>query len=117
MLEFSINLLGPPAQKNLPDVLRYEPGFSVDLLADLALPIGEYDSSQALNLGRLPGLVVPARRGLPVLTADVGGRTRPATGFPTWRVIQAVELATEDLERRLPHRHEPAAYNHDATSS
>ena len=52
MLEFNINLLGPPAQKNLPDVLRYEPGFSVDLLADLALPIGEYDSSQALNLGQ-----------------------------------------------------------------
>ena len=52
MLEFSVNLLGPPAQKNLPDVLRYEPGFSVDLLADLALPIGEYDSSQPLNLGQ-----------------------------------------------------------------
>jgi len=52
MLEFSVNLLGPPAQKNLPDVLRYEPGFSVDFLADLALPIGEYDSSQALNLGQ-----------------------------------------------------------------
>jgi len=52
MLEFSVNVLGPPAQKNLPDVLRYEPGFSVDLLADLALPIGEYDSSQSLNLGQ-----------------------------------------------------------------
>jgi hypothetical protein len=52
MLEFSINVLGPPAQKNIPDVLRYEPGFSVDLLADLALPIGDYDSSQPLNLGQ-----------------------------------------------------------------
>jgi Putative MetA-pathway of phenol degradation len=52
MLEFSINLIGPPAQKNIPDVMRYEPGFSVDLLADLALPIGEYDSSKALNLGQ-----------------------------------------------------------------
>jgi hypothetical protein len=52
MLEFNINVLGPPAQKNLPDVMRYEPGFSVDLLADLALPIGEYDSSQPLNLGQ-----------------------------------------------------------------
>ena len=52
MLEFNVNLLGPTAQKNLPDVLRYEPGFSVDLLADLALPIGEYDSSQPLNLGQ-----------------------------------------------------------------
>jgi hypothetical protein len=52
MLEFNINVLGPPAQKNIPDALRYEPGFSVDLLADLALPIGEYDSSQPLNLGQ-----------------------------------------------------------------
>jgi len=52
MLEFNINLIGPPAQKNIPDALRYEPGFSVDLLADLALPIGEYNSNQPLNLGQ-----------------------------------------------------------------
>jgi len=52
MLEFNINLLGPKAQKNIPDALRYEPGFSVDFLADLALPIGEYDSSQPLNVGQ-----------------------------------------------------------------
>jgi hypothetical protein len=52
MLEFKINVLGPPAQKNIPDVLRYEPGFSVNLLADLALPIGEYDSSKPLNIGQ-----------------------------------------------------------------
>jgi hypothetical protein len=32
-------------------VIRYEPGFSMDLLADLALPIGEYNSNQALNIG------------------------------------------------------------------
>ena len=52
MLEFDINLLGPPAQKNIPDVLRYEPGFSLDLLVDLALPVGEYDSDQSLNIGQ-----------------------------------------------------------------
>ncbi len=52
MLEFNLNVLGPPAQKNIPDALRYEPGVSVDLLADLALPIGEYDSSQPLNIGQ-----------------------------------------------------------------
>jgi hypothetical protein len=52
MIELNINLLGPPAQKNIPDVLRYEPGFSIDLLADLALPIGEYNSSQPLNIGQ-----------------------------------------------------------------
>jgi Putative MetA-pathway of phenol degradation len=52
MIEFDINILGPPAQKNLPATLRYEPGFSVDVLVDLAVPIGEYDSSQQLNLGQ-----------------------------------------------------------------
>ena len=52
MLEFNLNLLGPKAQKNIPDALRYEPGFSVDLLADLALPIGEYNNDQALNVGQ-----------------------------------------------------------------
>jgi hypothetical protein len=52
MIEFNLNILGPPAQKNIPDALRYEPGFSVDLLADLAVPIGEYDSDQPLNIGQ-----------------------------------------------------------------
>ena len=52
MLEFAVNIVGPKAQKNLPDAMRYEPGFSVDVLADLAIPIGEYDSDQPLNLGQ-----------------------------------------------------------------
>jgi len=52
MFEFDINVLGPPAQKTLVDAMRYEPKFSLDLIADLAVPIGEYDSSQALNLGQ-----------------------------------------------------------------
>jgi hypothetical protein len=52
MVEFNINVIGPPAQKNIPDLLRYEPGFSVDLLVDLAIPIGEYDSDQPLNIGQ-----------------------------------------------------------------
>jgi len=52
MVEFNINVIGPPAQKDIPAVMRYEPGFSIDLLADLAVPIGEYDSSQPLNIGQ-----------------------------------------------------------------
>ena len=52
MIEFNINVIGPPAQKDIPAVMRYEPGFSIDLLADLAVPIGEYDSSQPLNIGQ-----------------------------------------------------------------
>jgi hypothetical protein len=52
MLEFVVNAIGPPAQKNLADALRYAPGFSVNLLADLALPIGKYNDAQPLNLGQ-----------------------------------------------------------------
>jgi hypothetical protein len=52
MLEFDINLIGPKSQKNIPDAMRYEPGFSLDLLADLALPIGEYDNTKQLNIGQ-----------------------------------------------------------------
>jgi len=51
-VEFDINLIGPKAQRNIPDALRYAPGFSLDVLADLAIPIGEYDSSQPLNIGQ-----------------------------------------------------------------
>ena len=52
MLEFDINIIGPKAQNSLPDILRYEPGFSVDLLADLAIPVGDYDNDQPLNIGQ-----------------------------------------------------------------
>jgi hypothetical protein len=52
MIELDVNVLGPRAQKTIPDALRYEPGFSVDVLADLAVPIGEYDDGQPLNLGQ-----------------------------------------------------------------
>jgi hypothetical protein len=51
-LEFNLNLIGPKAQKTIPDALRYEPGFSLDVIADLAIPIGEYDDSQPLNVGQ-----------------------------------------------------------------
>ena len=51
-VEFNLNLIGPKAQKTIPDTLRYEPGFSLDVLADLAIPIGEYDSDQSLNVGQ-----------------------------------------------------------------
>ena len=52
MVEIGINLIGPKAIKGIPDLLRYEPGFSLDVMMDLAFPIGEYDSDQALNLGQ-----------------------------------------------------------------
>ena len=51
MFEFDYNLIGPKAQRNIPDAQRYRPGFSLDLLVDLAVPIGEYDNKQTVNLG------------------------------------------------------------------
>lgn len=52
MVELSIkDLIGPKAQKDIPANLRFQPGFSVDLIADLAFSIGTYNSSQPLNIG------------------------------------------------------------------
>ncbi len=51
MIEFNMNLIGPPPIMNLPDMLRYEPGFSMDLIVDVAMPTGQYDNTQSLNLG------------------------------------------------------------------
>ncbi len=44
--------------------MRYEPGLSMDFLADIALPVGEYDSSRPLNLGQNR---VYGRLGLPTI--------------------------------------------------
>ena len=52
MVEFAINLVGPAPIKNIPDLLRYEPGFSLDLLVDLGVPIGEYDNDKPVNIGQ-----------------------------------------------------------------
>jgi hypothetical protein len=51
-IEFGVNLVGRPAQTNLVDALRYEPGFSLDVIADLAVPVGEYDNTRSLNLSQ-----------------------------------------------------------------
>ena len=52
MVEVGFNLIGPKAMRTIPDLLRYEPKFSLDLIVDVAFPVGEYDSGQALNLGQ-----------------------------------------------------------------
>jgi hypothetical protein len=52
MVEFNMNLIGPPPIMNLPDLMRYEPGFSLDLVVDLTFPLGQYDNTQSLNLGQ-----------------------------------------------------------------
>jgi Putative MetA-pathway of phenol degradation len=52
MLQFDINIIGPKAIMNIPDMLRYKPGFSVDIVGSLAIPIGEYDSDSPVNIGQ-----------------------------------------------------------------
>jgi Putative MetA-pathway of phenol degradation len=52
MLQFGINLIGPKAMKSIPDVIRYEPRLSVDVIGSLAVPIGEYNNDQPLNIGQ-----------------------------------------------------------------
>jgi hypothetical protein len=51
-VEVDYNLIGPKAIRTIPDMLRYEPKFSLDVLMDIAFPVGQYDSSQPLNLGQ-----------------------------------------------------------------
>jgi len=52
LFEIDLNLIGPKPIRNIPDLMRYEPGFSLDVLADLTVPIGEYDNEEPLNLGQ-----------------------------------------------------------------
>jgi Putative MetA-pathway of phenol degradation len=52
MLQFGINVIGPKAIMNIPDMLRYKPGFSVDVVFSLTLPVGEYDNTSPINIGQ-----------------------------------------------------------------
>lgn len=64
MLQLSVNLIGPKAIMNIPNMLRYEPGFSVDVIGSIAGPLGEYDSSSPINIGQNRWY---GRIGLPVI--------------------------------------------------
>jgi hypothetical protein len=52
LLQFDINILGPKAIMNIPDMLRYKPGFSLDVVGSLAIPLGGYDNTSPINLGQ-----------------------------------------------------------------
>ena len=51
-LQLGVNVIGPKAIMNIPDMLRYKPGFSVDIIGSLAVPIGEYANESPLNIGQ-----------------------------------------------------------------
>jgi len=117
-LEFDINLIGPQAQKNLVDALRYQPGFSLDMIADLAIPIGRYDDTRHLNLGQnrwygrvgLPiiwqlGPWVPGRRTtlelLPAVWLFGPNNDYVGTTLKTDPLFQLDAHVTRDLMERL----------------
>jgi hypothetical protein len=98
-LEINLNVVGPKAQMSIPDALRYEPGFSLDVLADLAVPIGEYDSDQLLNVGQNRWY---GRIGFPVvwqLGAWVPGRRTTLEFLPAvWFFGDNTDFVGQDLE-------------------
>jgi hypothetical protein len=52
ILQLDVNLIGPPAMRGIPDLMRYEPKFTLDFVASLAIPIGEYDGDSSANIGQ-----------------------------------------------------------------
>ena len=52
LMQLDLNLIGPKSMKNIPDVIRYEPRFSMDVIGSLALPIGKYDDTSPVNIGQ-----------------------------------------------------------------
>lgn len=52
MLQVGVNVIGPKAIMNIPDMLRYKPGFSVDIIGSLAIPLGKYDNTSPINIGQ-----------------------------------------------------------------
>ena len=49
VLQLDVNLIGAPAMRNVPDLLRFEPDFTVDLVLTLGIPIGEYDKDSSIK--------------------------------------------------------------------
>jgi hypothetical protein len=52
ILQLDVNLIGAPAMKNIPDLMRHEPKFTLNFVVDMAIPIGEYDGASAANIGQ-----------------------------------------------------------------
>ena len=50
-IQLDVNLFGTPPLKSTVDLLNYEPTWTVDAAAMLALPIGDYDDDQLVNMG------------------------------------------------------------------
>jgi hypothetical protein len=83
ILALDVNLFGTPAMGRMPELLRYEPVFTLDLVLDVAFPIGEYDSNSPVNIGQNRWY---GRIGVPLmgsLTGWVPGRRTTLELLPT----------------------------------
>jgi len=92
MLQISVNLIGPKAIMGIPDYLRYKPGFSVDVIGSLAIPLGVYDNTSPINIGQNRWY---GRVGLPVvwqLGAWVPGKRT------TLELLPAVWMFTDNTD-------------------
>ena len=49
--QLTVNLFGTPRLKSNVDLLNYEPTWTADLAAMLAIPIGEYETDKLVNIG------------------------------------------------------------------
>ncbi len=52
LVQMDVNLFGAPAMPRFADIADYELDTTLDLLFTLGIPIGEYHSTQALNIGQ-----------------------------------------------------------------
>ncbi|MBV1959624.1 MAG: transporter [Pseudomonadales bacterium] len=51
-VQLDVNLFGTPPLKRNFDLLDYEPTWTIDVAAMLAVPVGEYDADKLVNLGQ-----------------------------------------------------------------
>ncbi len=51
-VQLDLNIIGPKAIKDIPAMLRYKPGFSLDFLGSVSFPVGNYDPESPTNIGQ-----------------------------------------------------------------
>ena len=99
MVEFNMHLNNAEPIYNNPMLMRYKPGFSVNLIADLVIPTGEYDDDQLVNLGQNRWM---GRVGTPIvkqLGPWVPGRRTTLEVIPSvWLFGDNDDYALGDLE-------------------
>lgn len=101
MLQVSVNVIGPKAIMGIPDMLRYKPGLSVDIVGSLAVPLGAYDNTSPVNIGQNRWY---GRVGLPVvwqIGAWVPGKRTTLELLPAiWMFSDNTDFMGETMETK-----------------